>query len=815
MAWREDAEIDNYEFVVGGWTVHPDRNQISGNGIVATLQPLSMDILVYLARREGEVVTAQELLGTFWERRIVGDDAVHRRIADIRRHLGDDSKNPRYILTIPKRGYRLIAKVEDVVPAEQSASERRSGSAIRVVALTGITLFAVGLGSYLYSGIVNVARIDDAVAQAHAYLEDDQYQPAFDVLQPYLEIRDDRITSLLTRITLPVALVTDPPGVEVSYRYAGTATSWIPLGITPIEESVLPRGNYKLKFGDNVLMNATNPGATLNSAGVDKRIVQMPTAEIPHDMVFVPGGNYRLGAWGFDEETDLGPFLTDRTEVTNAEYFDFVNAGGYRDREIWAPIIAESGGELTWVVIERQFVDQSGIPGPANWSLGSYAPAERDLPVTGVSWYEASAYLAYRGKILPTVHHWLRATLGPMEWKYPFATFLVPASNIGGSALLPVASRVNAESGGAFDLIGNAAEWTSTGGPRGMSVIGASFLDAAWSYNFPRPSEPLQRHADVGFRGIRRTDRSKQDPPQDIDLFSDFTSSIRHVSDEMFEGIRLNYQYREGTVNDRDAILLDERPYDQWNRRLIHLPTGHDDDPLPVYLYLPKRQAAPFQAVIYLPPADSWAPGFRSESVDIENYQLDFIPRAGRALIWPVFFGSHERYDDYHSAPALERIGLALERNRRIRDEMGRVIDFLESSPEFDGDRVGLIALSHGAMLASYNLATEKRLGAAVLYSVGISMPNPVFANPQNDPNVYWARVTQPTLIINGRYDPLRPHHFVLEPLINLLATPPESKKSLLYDSSHWPLPRYQLMRDSLDWFDQHLGPVGAPDHVN
>ena len=94
-------------------------------------------------------------------------------------------------------------------------------------------------------------------------------------------------------------------------------------------------------------------------------------------------------------------------------------------------------------------------------------------------------------------------------------------------------------------------------------------------------------------------------------------------------------------------------------------------------------------------------------------------------------------------------------------------------------------------------------------------MPNPVFANPQNDPNVYWARVTQPTLIINGRYDPLRPHHFVLEPLVNLLATPPESKKSLLYDSSHWPLPRYQLMRDSLDWFDQHLGPVDKTTRAN
>ena len=86
-----------------------------------------------------------------------------------------------------------------------------------------------------------------------------------------------------------------------------------------------------------------------------------------------------------------------------------------------------------------------------------------------------------------------------MEWKYPFATFLVPESNVGGSELVAVGSRKNAESGGAFDLVGNAAEWTSTGSPGDKAVVGASFRDAAWSYNFPHPLEPMQRLDDVGF----------------------------------------------------------------------------------------------------------------------------------------------------------------------------------------------------------------------------------------------------------------------------------------------------------------------------
>ena len=90
---RQEAAIDKQTLTVGGWRIQPEANLIKRDGVEATIQPLSMDILVYLARRAGEVVTAQELLDTFWARRVVGDDAVHRRIADLRRQIGIASRN--------------------------------------------------------------------------------------------------------------------------------------------------------------------------------------------------------------------------------------------------------------------------------------------------------------------------------------------------------------------------------------------------------------------------------------------------------------------------------------------------------------------------------------------------------------------------------------------------------------------------------------------------------------------------------------------------------------------------------------------------
>lgn len=271
------------------------------------------------------------------------------------------------------------------------------------------------------------------------------------------------------------------------------------------------------------------------------------------------------------------------------------------------------------------------------------------------------------------------------------------------------------------------------------------------------------------------------------------------------------FAYTVGTIGAGEGGAAEEVVFEDWIRRKIVLPTGHVDDPLPVYLYLPRRHRPPHQAVIFMPPADSWAPGFPSAQIAIEDYQLDFLPRSGRALVWPIFSGSHERYDNFHAVSGPERAILAIERNGRIRDEMGRVIDYLAAEPEFDGSRVGLLALSHGATLASFILATESRITAAALLSIGIAPPIPLLANPQNDPNVYWPRVRQPVLILNGRYDPIRPHQFLLAPLLQLLGTPAADKKGVLYDSGHWPLPRYQMMQDTTDWLDRYFGRVSSP----
>ncbi|WP_369941690.1 winged helix-turn-helix domain-containing protein [Xanthomonas medicagonis] len=98
-------------FRLGPLLVEPERLVVIEAGADIALEPRMMEVLVALAERAGEVVSAEQLLIEVWHGSFYGDNPVHKTIAQLRRRLGDDSRQPRYIETIRKRGYRLLPKV--------------------------------------------------------------------------------------------------------------------------------------------------------------------------------------------------------------------------------------------------------------------------------------------------------------------------------------------------------------------------------------------------------------------------------------------------------------------------------------------------------------------------------------------------------------------------------------------------------------------------------------------------------------------------------------------------------------------------------
>ncbi len=106
-----EAERD---FGLGEWLVQPSLCRISRDEKVVHLRPKVMDVLVCLAGRAGKVISKQALIDAVWAKEFISDTALSRAVFELRQALGDDDAQPRYVETIAKRGYRLVASVEPV-----------------------------------------------------------------------------------------------------------------------------------------------------------------------------------------------------------------------------------------------------------------------------------------------------------------------------------------------------------------------------------------------------------------------------------------------------------------------------------------------------------------------------------------------------------------------------------------------------------------------------------------------------------------------------------------------------------------------------
>jgi gamma-glutamyl hercynylcysteine S-oxide synthase len=253
-------------------------------------------------------------------------------------------------------------------------------------------------------------------------------------------------------------------------------------------------------------------------------------------MALVPDGDVSLGmvdesSMGERTETPSpGPagghtihvrrFFLDRCPVTNWQYFEFVAAAGYHQMSLW---------DESALPAVLEFVDRTGEPGPCFWSHGRFAEGTEDLPVVGVSWYEAAAYARWVGKRLPSDAEWVKAGVWPVpmpghglvQRTYPWGDEMDRSrANLWGSGpgeVVAVQRFAGGTSvGGICQLIGNVWEWTGSnfhGGdhPLGKltftmpmkSIRGGAFdtyLDNQATCQFPCGDATLSRKRNIGFR---------------------------------------------------------------------------------------------------------------------------------------------------------------------------------------------------------------------------------------------------------------------------------------------------------------------------
>jgi TolB-like protein/DNA-binding winged helix-turn-helix (wHTH) protein/Flp pilus assembly protein TadD len=146
------------DFQIGEWVISPRLNSLSQNGHSVRIEPKVMQVLLCLAE-ERDVVSKEKLMQTVWTDTFVTDDVLTRSISELRKIFADNPKNPRFIQTIPKGGYRLMLPVGEVQPrvvepkpATASTRPPRAGKRRLILILTvvglSLLLIAYAIGRY-------------------------------------------------------------------------------------------------------------------------------------------------------------------------------------------------------------------------------------------------------------------------------------------------------------------------------------------------------------------------------------------------------------------------------------------------------------------------------------------------------------------------------------------------------------------------------------------------------------------------------------------------------------------------------------------
>lgn len=183
------------------------------------------------------------------------------------------------------------------------------------------------------------------------------------------------------------------------------------------------------------------------------------------------------------------------------------------------------------------------------------------------------------------------------------------------------------------------------------------------------------------------------------------------------------------------------------------------------------------------------------------SYYFDFLPRSGRALVYPVYKGTYERQVPGEQS-ASSRRDIIIQWSK----DLGRTIDYLESRGDIRSDKIAYYGFSMGAAEALPIIALEPRLKAAILLAGGLYSQA---ESPEVESLNFLPRIKLPVLLLAGRNDFYFPVATSQEPMFKLLGTPAEQKRHVIFEGAGHVPPRIEVIREALDWLDRYLGPVG------
>ncbi len=694
----------------------------------------------------------------------------------------------------PQNAAAVVAALKDSVRPIDQRGVRVTRKQVVTAAIAIVLAVGVGATAYLRYDHRRWAR-DEAVPESTRLIDAGRAVPAFEMLQrakAYLAA-DTQVAGALERATTVVSVASSPPGATVDIQdYLTPGGTWHRVGVTPLAAVSIPRAYLRWRVSKAGLGEYTVAPLTR-----DKMYFPLDTAlRAPEGSVWVGAGQWAdmIDFVGWVGPFKLPGFYLDKFEVTNRQYQDFIDKGGYEKHEYWRHKFLDHGRELSWDQAMALFRDRTGRAGPSTWEGGHYPESQADHPVSGVSWFEASAYAEYAGRSLPTFAQWFEAA--PSDVGQP----IVQLSNISRSKLAAVGQYKGIGPFGTYDMAGNVREWVANELDADRRfILGGAWSSLSYMYADPEALSPFDRAAENGIRTVRNVTPVPAAAAAPVKPFDRDFSKYKPASDEVFRAYQALYEYRKTALNPKVEQLAADTP--DWRKEKVSFESPYVGERIPAYLFLPKKVKPPYQTVIFFPSARVLS--MQSSEVLGDTSFFDYVVQSGRAVLYPIFQDTYERRSLHRLPGAAQMMDLVTQRAKEVQ----RSIDYLASRSDVDTTKLAYLGVSMGsAEGVIYTTLAQDRLKAIVFLDGGFFL-NPAHAGA--DQADFAPRLKKPVLMVNGRYDFTFSVEKAQNPLFAMLGTPAADKRHIVLDTPHDVRARRpELIGAVLGWLDKYLGRV-------
>ena len=595
-----------------------------------------------------------------------------------------------------------------------------------------------------------------------------------------------------------VKLNTNVDSVRVSIKIIGDSL-FRQVGMTPIDSFAVPkvRDSYLIKLEHNGVNYIEK--ATFNH----KYNLPLKKFKLPQNHKAFLGKSFnRMWLQGVQfNNIKIDPFTISKFEVSNKEYQEFVDSGGYTNPKFWDFPITIDNRSYDFKSSMKFFTGKYGKPGPANWSYGKFPSGLENHPVTGVSWFEAKAYAKFRNQDIPNVFQWLYASGTGFSGIYD--SNMIDNSNFNSNQMREVTdTRGNAN--GVNNIAGNVKEWLHN--PFGdkkdeYSILGGSYQEPSYYVKNYASLPPLDRSIGNGIRLVKNLNNGQKDQNKTLvvpDFYRDITSEP-DVSDEVFELFKSQFDYKKTELNVSTQIADDFQS--GYTLETFNLDTTYDsNEKLFGYIIYSNSYKDRYSPVIVVPSARAILDKTVDELPETILSQFKYLIDEGYAIFHPIYFNTYSRERVINTWLPNES-----EEYKEMIVKWGqdykRSLDYLQTRKDFKFKNLSYYGYSLGSRYANILLAIDNRVKSAFIVVGGLRMQR---AKKEIDEHFYLRRVKTPIFHIVGKLDATLGYEDVYLPWKKLVGTNLEDLKTLELEDFGHGIPKDTIVKYHKSWIEKY-----------